>query len=141
MPYVKIWIHFVWATKNRTPLLTSRIRSELINHIKTYAREKGVFLMAINGSVDHMHALVSMKASQSVSKVAQLRKGESSYWMNCQHLISGKFDWQDEYFAVSVSESSVSKVKKYINNQVAHHRKKSFTEEYSEFIQRFRFEG
>ena len=69
----------------------------------------------------------------------QLIKGESSYWINKHELTSRKFEWQDEYFAVSVSESKLDLVRNYIKNQEEHHRKKTFQEEYQELIQHFNF--
>ncbi len=70
----------------------------------------------------------------------QLIKGESSFWINQQGLTKTKFEWQDEYFALSVSESAVDKVREYIKNQEAHHSKKTFQQEYVEFISKYGFE-
>jgi putative transposase len=84
--------------------------------------------------------LVSLGVDQTISKVMQLIKGESSYWINKQKLTSQKFEWQDEYFAVSVSESSVDKVRNYIKNQETHHAKKSYEEEFEELIRVYKFE-
>lgn len=70
----------------------------------------------------------------------QLIKGESSFWINKNELTKSKFEWQDEYFAVSVSESIIDKVRNYIKNQESHHSKKTFQEEYDEFISKYGFE-
>lgn len=69
----------------------------------------------------------------------QLIKGESSFWINKNQLTKEKFEWQDEYFAVSVSESIIDKVRDYIKNQEEHHKKKTFQEEYDEIINKFGF--
>jgi len=74
---------------------------------------------------------------QSISKVSQLIKGESSFWINSNKLADRKFAWQDDYFAVSVSESQVKQVVKYIQNQEAHHANKSFTDEVDEFMEKY----
>ncbi len=74
-----------------------------------------------------------------MQNIMQLIKGESSYWINKNELTSQKFEWQDEYFAVSVSKSGLDAVRKYIHNQEEHHRKKSFQEEYEEFIKNYNF--
>lgn len=87
-----------------------------------------------------MHTLISLKANQSIAKVAHLLKGESSHWVNETQLPAGDFGWQDEYIAVSVSHSAVNKVREYIKNQEEHHRKKTFTEEYQLFIKKYGFE-
>lgn len=88
---------------------------------------------------DHIHILLSLGNDQTISKVAQLIKGESSFWINRNKLTIGKFEWQDDYIAVSVSESIVDKVKEYINNQEEHHKKKTFSEEYEDFIKKYGF--
>ncbi|MBL7023553.1 MAG: IS200/IS605 family transposase [Candidatus Marinimicrobia bacterium] len=139
MPFIKVWIHFVWATKSRKPLLTKSIKEKLIQHIKENAKSKDIFINEINGDKDHIHILVSLGASQSISKIAHLLKGESSNWINKNKLTKQNFEWQDEYFAVSVSESQHKIIKKYIQNQESHHKKKSFSEEYKEFLDKYEF--
>ena len=139
MPYVKIWIHLIWSTKNRYPFLKKRLRYKVISHIRENANKKSIHLDFINGSDDHLHLLISLKASHSVSKVAHLLKGESSHWVNDNHLVPGEFNWQEEYIAVSVSHSAVNRVREYIKNQEEHHRKKTFTEEYQLFIKKYGF--
>ncbi len=136
MPLVKVWIHFVWSTKNREPLLTDEIRQQVFKHIRENAREKGIFIDFINGYVDHVHCLVSLGTGQTLEKIMQLIKGESSFWINKHRLCKTKFGWQDEYFAVSVSESVLDSVRKYIANQEEHHRTKSFDDEFEEFLKR-----
>ena len=111
----------------------------MISHIRENANKKGIHLDFINGSDDHLHLLISLKASQSVSKVAHLLKGESSHWVNDNHLVPGEFNWQEEYIAVSVSHSAVNRVREYIKNQEEHHRKKTFMEEYQLFIKKYGF--
>ena len=139
MPYIKIWIHSVWNTKSQQPLLTKEIQQKLFQHVKEYARTKSIFIDCINGSIEHVHCLISLGGEQSISKVMNLLKGESSHWVNEQKLTDGKFEWQDDYFAVSVSESVVEKVRKYILNQESHHRKVTFKEEYEEFMKKYGF--
>jgi len=139
MAFVKIWIHFVWGTKSRKPLISKKLKPILISHIRRNVESKKIFIDSIDGGKDHIHILVSLGTNQSVSKVAHLLKGESSYWVNEQKLIRGKFEWQDEYFAVSVSESMLNKVQNYIKNQEEHHRSKTFIDEYDEFIKKYNF--
>jgi REP element-mobilizing transposase RayT len=141
MPFVKVYIHFVWSTKNRYPYLnTNELRVKVWNHIRENAKTKGIFIDFINGYADHCHCLISLGIDQTIQKVMQLIKGESSYWINKNRLTKEKFEWQDEYFAVSVSESMLDKVRDYIKNQEEHHRKKTFQEEYDEFISKYGFE-
>jgi len=141
MPFVKVYIHFVWSTKNRVPFLDSlELRQKLWQHIKTNAKQKGIFIDFVNGYTDHCHCLVSFGIDQTIQKVMQLIKGESSFWINKEKLTRQKFEWQDEYFAVSVSESVLEKTRNYIKNQEEHHKTKTFQQEYDEFISKYGFE-
>jgi putative transposase len=140
MPFVKIWVHCVWSTKNREPSLTGDIRQKVFQHIRENAKLKGIFLDSVGGYVDHVHCLISLGTNQTVEKVMQLIKGESSFWINKNRLCRGRFEWQDEYFAVSVSETLVVGVRKYIANQEEHHRTKGFDEEFERFMKRAGFQ-
>jgi putative transposase len=141
MPFIKVYIHFVWSTKNRIPFLNSReLRQQLCIHIRENAKEKGIFIDIINGYVDHLHCLISLGADQIIQKVMQLIKGESSYWINHHVVLQEKFEWQEEYFAVSVSESQLKRVRNYILNQETHHQIKTFQDEYDEFILKYGFQ-
>jgi putative transposase len=141
MPFIKVYIHFVWSTKNREPYLeTKEIRQTVWQHISKNAKEKGIFIDFVNGYSDHCHCLVSLGVDQTIQKVMQLIKGESSFWINKQQLTKNKFEWQDEYFAVSVSESMIEIVRNYIKKQEEHHSRKTFEEEYNEFIIKYNFQ-
>mgnify|MGYP001546449492 FL=1 len=134
MGYTKIWIHLVWATKSREPFLSKDVRQKIFTHIRENAKEKDIYIDFINGHIDHVHVLISLGADQAISKIVQLIKGESSYWINKNKLVPQKFERQDDYFAVSVSESGVNKVREYIKHQEEHHQKKTFQQEYDEFM-------
>ena len=141
MPYIKVYIHFVWSTKDRVPYLDSKEkRKQVWEHIRENAKTKGIYIDFINGYQEHCHCLVSLGVDQTIEKIMQLIKGESSFWINKNNLTTEKFGWQDEYFAVSVSESIIDKVRDYIKNQEEHHRHKSYNEEYEEFISKYGFE-
>ncbi|MCK5470259.1 MAG: IS200/IS605 family transposase [Cyclobacteriaceae bacterium] len=140
MPFVKIWIHAVWATKNRETLLEKSIRQFVFEHIHQNALKKDILMDIVNGYSQHVHCLFRLKNDQTVSNVMQLIKGESSFWINKQKLMKTKFQWQEEYFAVSVSESLVNAVRKYIRTQEEHHKKKTYMQEYEEFIQKYGFQ-
>ena len=140
MPFIKVYIHFVWSTKNRVPYLNSSdLRTNVWKHMRENAIKKGIFLDFVNGYNDHCHCLISLGADQTIQKVMQLIKGESSFWINQNKLTKEKFEWQDEYFAVSVSESDVNRVREYIKNQEAHHSKKTFQNEYDELKSKYGF--
>ena len=124
----------MWGTKNRIPFLNTENKKIILDHIKENAHLKGIYIDFINGHREHIHCIISLNAEQQLSKVIQLIKGESSHWINKNNFAKGKFEWADEYFSVSVSESQINVVREYIKNQEEHHRKKSWEEEYNEFI-------
>src|SRR5690554_4139778 len=136
MPYIKIWVHVVWATKNRTPYLIDEIRDDIFKHMLENARTKGIFIDHINGYTDHVHCLISLKANQAVADVARFIKGESSNWINKNALTKSKFGWQNEYYVSSISPSQIEAVRRYIRNQEKHHRKMSFQEEYRQLLEK-----
>ena len=140
MSYTKVFIHYVWSTKCRTPSLVMPYRHLLFDHIRQNALLKNIYLDRINGYTEHVHCLVWLKPTQSLDKVAQLLKGESAYWFNN---LSGfnqqKLQWQDNYFAVSVSLSHIERVRAYIDNQEVHHQRKTFAEEYEALMKQYLF--
>jgi len=97
-------------------------------------------LEEVNGHQEHMHCLISLNKTQSISETSQLVKGESSFWINKNKLTRNKFSWQDDYWAVGTSESHVESVKKYIKRQELHHQKRTLTEEVNEFMQKYGWE-
>ncbi|MFV0387160.1 MAG: IS200/IS605 family transposase [Pyrinomonadaceae bacterium] len=140
MPFVRVWIHCVWSTKNRELFLGSKIREEVFLHILENAKQKKIYIDSIGGYVDHVHCLISLGTDQTIAEIMRLLKGESSHWINKNKMSQGKFEWQDEYFAVSVSEIYLPRVRKYIGGQEEHHKKTSFIEEFSIFMKRAGFE-
>ena len=80
------------------------MRLKVWNHLRDNAKEKGIFIDFVNGYSDHCHCLVSPGVVQTIQKIMQLIKGESSFWINKNGLTEHKFEWQDEYYAASVSE-------------------------------------
>ena len=139
MSFVKIWVHAVWGTKNKYPYLTSPIRPSIFSHICSNASDKGIFIQEIGGYHQHVHCLLTLAAENNIAKVIQLLKGESSYWINKEKLVQRKFEWADEYYGVSVSESHVNRVRNYIRNQEEHHKRKSWDEEVDEFLEKYGF--
>ena len=140
MSYVRIWVHLVFSTKKWIPFLSKEVRGIVHQHIIQNCKEKEIFLQAINGYDEHLHCLISLGKEQSIAEVSKLIKGESSCWINKNHICQGNFAWQGDYYAVSVSESQVPRVVRYIKNQEAHHAKKSFAKEEEEFIKKYGFQ-
>ncbi len=137
MPFANVWIHSVWSTKNRKPLLANEVRSEIFKHIFENGWKKGLGMGRVNGYYEHVHALFSLSKDVQISKAIQLLKGESSYWINKNSLTKAQFEWQDEYFVKSVSPENLRDTCQYIDNQEEHHRVTTFQEEYDKLIQEF----
>lgn len=137
MSYVKIWIHAVWGTKNHERILTKDIRINLFQHIRENAKAKQIYIDFINGDMEHIHFLLALNADMSIAKTIQLIKGEAAFWANKKSLIRPKLEWADEYFAVSVSESVLDKVRDYLKNQEEHHRKMTFKDEFEKLIAKY----
>ncbi len=138
MSYTRVFIHYVWATKRRKPILILPYRKLLFDHIRENALLKDIYLDRINGYTDHVHCLVWLNARQSLDKTAQLLKGESAYWFNHHsELNMPRLEWQDNYFAVSVSLSMLETVRRYIDNQETHHQQKTFAREYEELMKQY----
>ena len=141
MSFTNIWVHLVWATKGRQPLLTKPARYEIFKHIREEGHSKGIYVDFINGYVDHVHCLISMNAEQNIAAVAQALKGESSYWVNHHTtLLPHRLKWGKGYYAVSIGLSGLDVVRGYIKKQEAHHSKKSFVEECEEFRRIYGFD-
>ncbi len=140
MSFVKVWIHAVWTTKKRKPLLTQQNRQKIFLHIHENALRKGLFIDIVNGYSDHVHCLFRLKSDQTIMKCLQLLKGESSFWVNKNKILPHKLVWQKEYYAISVSESIVPRVRAYIARQEEHHKKVTWAEEFDEFSTKYGFQ-
>jgi putative transposase len=140
MPYTKVFIHFICSTKNRLKLIDKKLKPLLIDHIKQNSVDKKIFIDTLNCVSDHIHLIVSLGTEQTIAKTAMMIKGESSYWVNKQKIIKSKFEWQDEYIALSINYSAIDKVRVYILNQEEHHKKKTFNDEYDDFLLTINFE-
>ncbi len=139
--YNKIWIHAIWSTKERMPLIHHAIEQKVSQFLSDQLRELGCPVRAINGMPDHIHCLFLLSPQKSIADIIKQIKGSSSHYINQDNLIEEKFAWQTGYAAYSVSESVVDKVFRYIQNQKQHHGKKSFQQEYDEFLKLYGFEN
>jgi putative transposase len=133
--YAALWVHLVWATKYRQPLITKKLKYSLYDEIRKICREKGYYLDFINGVEDHVHLLISLAPKFSVSEVVKNIKGCSQKWVIQSQLIDEYFEWQDGYAVISVSPSNLPKVRNYIKNQEIKHQneKLSLEEEIENF--------
>ncbi|MBL7066349.1 MAG: IS200/IS605 family transposase [Candidatus Marinimicrobia bacterium] len=130
----KLWIHGIFGTKDRRPLLVNAIRKDVHTHLYEKLEEMDCKVLIINGTSDHVHQLFLLSREVSIAQVMKSIKGETSHWINQEDLVQLKFSWQVGYGAFSVSESDVGKVERYIRTQEEHHRKMTFKEEYEQFM-------
>ena len=132
--YNKIWIHAIYATKDRAPLITLDTEQVIYDHIRDQLIELGCPVKIINGMPEHVHLLFLLNPQKAVSDVLKQIKEDTTHWINEQNLTKEKFAWQKDHAAYSISESQLGKVYNYILNQKQHHKKKTFTQEYESFI-------
>lgn len=138
--YTQIHIQAVFVVQNRACIIHQTWKEELYKYISGIIRNHGHKVLSINGMPDHLHVLIGMRPTQSLSDLIQDIKGDSSKWINQQGFIKNRFSWQEGYGAFSYSKSHVASVIAYIRNQEEHHRKKTFIEEYHDFLKKFEIE-
>jgi len=135
--YTQIYIHYVFATKTRIRIINSDIQEELYNYVAGLTRELGCFLQCIGGMEDHMHLLIGLHPTMSVSTFAQKMKANTSRFINDQGWAWGKFSWQEGYGAFSVSQSGLGQVREYLSHQKEHHQSSSFIHEYESLLAKY----
>jgi len=128
-------IHAVWTTKGREPVLHLDLRERLFPYLAGIARKNRVKALAVSGVVDHVHTLLSLPATLCVADAIQLLKGNSSKWINEAFPKRDRFGWQEGHGAFSIGISGIDATKRYIRNQVKHHRQ-SFLEEFRTMLRR-----
>ena len=138
--YTQIHIQAVFTVQNRECIISNSWKEELYKYISGIVQNNNHKLLSINGMPDHIHMLFGLRPSQSLSELMQDIKGNSSKWINERKFIRGKFSWQEGYGAFSYSKSEVPTVINYINTQILHHKKKTFSEEYLEMLNDFEVE-
>lgn len=138
--FTQIYIQIVFAVKGRENLIRETFREELQKYITGIVTNRQQKLYAVYCMPDHVHLLVSIQPTISLSDLVRDIKAGSSGFVNERKWLKSKFSWQEGYGAFSYSQSQVDSVVNYILNQPEHHRKKSFKKEYTEFLDKFRIE-
>lgn len=131
--YANNFVHCVFSTKDRVANISEGIRSRVWAYVMGTAEHLGIRLICIGGTADHLHMLIALPASCTLSSAVQRLKANSSRWMNEQGVM---FAWQEGYAAFSVSPSQVERVKEYIRNQAEHHKRRNFEEEFLAFLKK-----
>jgi REP element-mobilizing transposase RayT len=138
--YTQIYIHYVFAVQNRTGLIQKHWKDELYKYMTGTITNKGHKLLTIGGMPDHIHVLVSMSPKQAPSDLMADVKRSSSLWINENRFVPGNFSWQEGFDAFSYGKSQIHDMANYIETQDKHHKKRTFMEEYLEFLKLFDIE-
>lgn len=138
--FSQIYIQVIFAVKGRSSLINLRWEEELFKYISGIITNKGQKLLAINGMPDHIHILIGMRPSCCISDLVREIKKSSTDFIHQKKFVKGRFLWQEGYGAFSYSHSSLDNVILYIQNQKEHHRKRTFKEEYKEFLNNYQIE-
>lgn len=138
--FSQIYIQVVFAVKGRNSLIDISWEEELYKYISGIVRNKNQKLLAINGMPDHIHILIGIKPSCYLSDLVREIKKSSNKFINERKLSNHKFEWQEGYGAFSYSHAALDNVIAYINNQKNHHKKKTFKEEYKDFLVTFKID-
>jgi len=131
--HLSLHYHLVFSTKNRAPVIDTTWRDRLHAYLGGAVRKIGGVAESVGGTSDHVHLLIGLRATHRLADVLEDIKSASSLWVH-QELGVKDFWWQEGYGAFTVSSSQLEKVKAYIEHQEEHHRRKSFQEEYVEFL-------
>ncbi len=133
----QIYIQYVFAVKGRENLLQKPWRDEVFKYMAGIIQGKNQKPIIVNGVADHVHVFVGLRPAMSISDLVRDIKNNSSNFINDHKFVKGKFSWQEGYGAFSYAHSQLNEVYQYIINQEEHHHKKSFKEEYLNFLQKF----
>ncbi len=138
--YSQLLIHVICAVQGRQNLISPKWKNELFKYITGIVSNKNQKMLCINGVADHIHILIGLKPDIAISDLVRDVKNNSATFINTKKFIRGKFNWQKGFGTFSYSNSQKDKVVKYILNQENHHRRKTFKEEYIEFLKKFNVE-
>lgn len=132
--YTQLYFHVVFAVKGRDNAISTNWKEDLYKYISGIISNHEQKLMIINGMPDHVYLLIGTKPNCNLSDLVRVIKSNSFKWINEKSLVRGKFEWQTGFSAFTVSQSVVPSVVEYIKNQEKHHKKKTFREEYIDFL-------
>ncbi|NIJ44911.1 REP element-mobilizing transposase RayT [Wenyingzhuangia heitensis] len=135
--YTQLYFHIVFAVKGRNNLIINKFKNDLYKYITGIVTNKNQKLIIINGMPDHIHILLSTKPNCNLSDLVRDIKANSSKWINENDFIPTKFEWQTGFGAFTVSQSNIKVVLNYIKKQEEHHKKKSFKNEYIDFLKAY----
>jgi putative transposase len=138
--FTQIHLHCIFAVKYREALIVDPWKEELHKYITSLVQERNHKMISINTMPDHLHMLLGMRPTQNLSDLIKIVKGESSEWINNSKFTRHLFRWQEGYGAFSYQRKMIPVVARYIENQELHHKKRTFLEEYRQFLDAFEVE-
>ena len=136
----RIYVHLIFSTKNRVPLITDDIKDELFNYLGGVCKNLECNPLQIVGYRDHVHILCLLSKKMTLVKLLEEVKSSSSKWIKTKDEKFSNFYWQSGYGAFSVNPTKIDVVKKYIQNQEEHHKVKNFQDEYRAFLKKYKVE-
>jgi REP element-mobilizing transposase RayT len=136
----KIYLHIIFHIKTNSPAVNIDHIPRLHQYIGQLVKTTGCHVVCVGGTENHVHTLVLLNSTESVGHLVEEMKRNSSRWIKTLGKHYEKFAWQGGYAAFSVGQSIVEKTKNYIANQAEHHRKKSFKDEYLEFLRLYKID-
>lgn len=139
--FSQIYIQVVFAVKGRGNLINEKWKSDLHKYISGIINGKGQKSIIVNGMPDHIHAFIGLKPVMAVSDLVRDIKNNSTNFINDNKFVRGRFSWQEGYGAFSYSHSQIESVYNYILYQEKHHMKKTFQEEYYEFLKKYEIDN
>lgn len=138
--YTQINIQLVFAVKHRESLINEGIRVDLQKYITGIVSNQNHKMLAIYIMPDHCHVLIGLNPKQAIADLVRVIKSNSSKWLNENKLTRHRFQWQEGYGAFTYGQSQLQIVINYILNQKEHHSKKTFQEEYIDFLVKFQID-
>lgn len=135
--YHQVYIQAVFSVKYREAVIADEWKSILFGVIGNLINETGCKTIIVNGVEDHVHCFLGLKPTISISELMKTVKAKSSKYINDHHLTKQRFEWQEGYGAFSYGHSQINAVYKYIANQEEHHKKQTFKDEYTAFLDKF----
>lgn len=138
--YTQLYFHIVFAVKGRQNHISKKWKDELYKYITGIVTNRNQKMMIINGMPNHIHILVGTKPNCNLSDLVRDIKANASKWINEKKFVNGKFEWQTGFGAFTIGQSQIPKILNYIKAQEEHHKKKSFKEEYIDFLNAYQID-
>jgi REP element-mobilizing transposase RayT len=136
----KVHLHIMFSTKNREPMIHADVERELYAYMASISNDLKCHVQKINGTENHVHIACCLSRTITMAVLLEEVKRSSSKWIKTKGAAYKKFAWQNGYGAFSFGESQLQDVVRYINDQKEHHQKKTYKEEFREFLEKYKID-